>query len=232
MPVNNLLKHSITYFISLGLFASLLLSPFVVISQNLGYLTVKGTVMLDDIGIPGAKVVLFKNGVNVDQVMTKGSGKFIFRELPLIIEDIKYIIKISKPGHVTIKHLVSTKVPADRKADFPTYNFEVELFKRVANLDKSLTAILQKPISKFAYTPAKDDFADDKAYFSIIQAKVEQLFEILQAEDADRYRLLAEYRINKMQEKERQNAKAEAKADELANKAMDKGDVENTMLFS
>ncbi|MFH1321934.1 MAG: hypothetical protein ABII90_14940 [Bacteroidota bacterium] len=198
--------------------------------QEEWYLTVKGKVILNDIGIEGAKVVLLKNGSKTDQQLTKSSGKFTFTGLTLSPKDDEYIIKISKPGHVTIKHWVSTKVPAGFK-EYPTYFPTVELFKMAEDLEKekALMAILEKPISKFSYNPVKGDFEDDKAYFSTIQAKVERLFEILEADGREQYRLIAEYRLRKMEEQKMNKAKEEAEAkrkakEEKYNSAIAKAD--------
>lgn len=197
------------------------LSSFEAISQDKdwGYLTVRGTVLFDDVGLGGAKVVLYKNETKMEEKTTSNSGKFTFKAtrdvFQLSPKDDKYVIKISKLGHVTIKHAVSTKVPADKKPSWPTYDFDVDLFKMPIDKvkqEKALMSILKKPISRFAYNPRKGDFKDDMAYFSTIQARVEQLFEILEADEREQYRLVAAYRLKKIEEEERRKAEAEAKA--------------------
>jgi len=202
------IKLSFKYILILVM--ALLVLPADAISQSNGYMIVKGKVILNDEGLNGAKVVLLKNGTKTDEMITKGGGKFTFSELPISSEGDEYIIKISKPGHVSIKHWISTKAPDNRKVQFPTYSPTVELFKMVDEVEKekALTSILSKPISKFSYNTRKSDFEDDRAYFSTIKARVEQLFEILEAEDRDQYRLLAEYRLKKLEE---QKKKTEAK---------------------
>jgi len=168
-----------------------------------GYMTVRGRVVLNENGLAGVKVILMKNGVKVDEALTSSSGKYTFTELSISPEGDTYIIKVSKPAHITIKHLVSTKAPDDRKTVYPDYFPEVELFRKIKEVEreKALSAILDKPISKFAYSVNKGDFADDGAYFSTIKAQVNQLFEILDAEERERYRLLAAYRTKQMEKK-------------------------------
>ena len=166
-------------------------------------MTVKGKVVLNEKGVQGAKVLLVKNGSKIDEALTNSGGKYVFTELEISPEGDTYIIKISKPGHITIKHWVSTKAPDDRKIIFPDYAPEVQLFKTVREVErvKALSAILDRPISKFSYSVSKGDFADDRAYFSTIKAQVNQLFAILEAEDRERKRLLDEYRAKQLAEK-------------------------------
>jgi len=135
-------------------------------------MTIKGKVMLLDAGLKDVKVELYKNGVKTTDMVTKGNGKFTFCELPITPEGDNYIIKHSKPGHITVKHWISTKAPDERKVQFPVYQPEVELFKvwdRIEN-DKALNSVMTKPISKFAYRPSIGDFEDDRAYFTTIAA--------------------------------------------------------------
>ena len=170
-----------------------------------GYMTVSGRVVLGEKGLSGAKVVLMKNDKRNDEALTNSSGKYTFDQLKISPEGDIYIIKISKPGHITVKHWLSTKAPDERETVFPDYFPEVELLKKVEEVEreKALSAILEKPISKFAYDSNKGDFTDDGAYFSTIKAKVNQLFEILEAEKLEQYRLLEEYRTNQAEIKDR-----------------------------
>ena len=163
-------------------------------------MTVRGKVVLNEKGLAGVKVILMKNGVKVDEALTSSSGKYAFTELSISPEGDTYIIKVSKAAHITIKHWVSTKAPDDRKTVYPDYFPEVELFKKVKEVEreKALSVILDKPISKFAYDSNKGDFMDDGAYFSTIKAEVNQLFETLEAEERERNRLLEEYRTKRM----------------------------------
>ena len=206
--------------------------------KDWGYLTFKGTVLFDDVGLGGAKVVLHKNGKKMGELITPNNGKFTFKAerdiFQLSPEDDKYIIQISKPGHVTIKYAVSTKVPADIKPLWPTCVFSVDLFKMPIDKvkqEEALMSILEKPISLFSYDPRKGEFNDDRAYFSTIQARVEQLFEILDADEAEQYKLIAAYRVKKIEEEKRRQAEAEAKSREgevkLAEEAAKREEKEN-----
>jgi len=161
-------------------------------------MTISGRVVLDEKGLSGTKVVLVKNGTRSDEALTNASGKYTFDELKISPEGDVYIIEIAKPGHITVKHWVSTKAPDERETVYPGYFPEVELFKKVREVEreKDLSSILEKPISKFAYDSIKGDFTDDGAYFSTIKEEVNQLFEILEAEKRERYRLLEAYKVN------------------------------------
>ena len=189
-----------------SIYVLILLLSLVKYSESLaqsGYMTISGRVVLKEKGLSGAMVVLIKNGTRNDEALTNSSGKYTFKELKISPEGDVYIIKISKPGHITIKHWVSTKAPDERETVYPDYFPEVELFKKVKEVEreKALSVILEKPISKFAYDSNKRDFTDDGAYFSTIKAAVNQLFEILEAEEREQYRLLKEYRTNQAETK-------------------------------
>jgi len=218
----------------------LLFSSFEALSQDndLGYLTVRGTVLFDEVGLGGAKVILYKNGTKKEEKITPNNGKFTFKATRDVFQlspnDEKYIIKISKPGHVTIKHAISTKVPANKKISWPTLIFDVDLFKMPIDKvkqEKTLMSILDKPISSFSYSSRKNDFVDDRAYFSTIQARVEQLFKILEADEAEQYKLIAAYRLKKIEAEKRRQAEIEAKARagevKLAEEAAKRAEKEN-----
>jgi len=91
----------------------LIFSSFEAKSQDKdwGYLTVRGTVLFDDVGLGGAKVVLYKNGTKMEEKTTSNSGKFTFKAMRDVFQlspkDDKYIIKISKPGSLTWKKMAS-----------------------------------------------------------------------------------------------------------------------------
>ena len=177
-----------------------------------GYMTVKGKVVLHEKSLQGAKVTLIKNGSKIDETLTNSNGKYTFTELGISPEGDIYIIRISKPGHIAVKHWISTKAPDERKVIFPDYFPEVELFKKYREVEKekALSEILDKPISKFSYSVSKGDFGDDRAYFSTIKARVGQLFEILDAEERERKRLLAEYRLKILAEENKLAEEANA----------------------
>ncbi len=192
-------------------------------AQDDGYMIVRGKVEANNAPLSGAKIELIKNGVKVEETITK-AGKYTFAELPISPEGDKYIIKISKPGHVTLKQQISTKAPTSRRTKYPEYRPTIELFKMVAEVEKekALMAILNKPISKFGYNVRRGDFEDDRAYFSTIKAKVDQLFDILEAEKQDQYKLLAEYRLKKIEEQRQKEE--EAKKDDISTSFRDKYD--------
>ncbi|MBI2968035.1 MAG: hypothetical protein HYY40_09505 [Bacteroidetes bacterium] len=207
------------------LFCRILFIPFFIFlfqtayAQDLGYMTIKGTVVLHGKTLPGVTAVLYKNGTKITTEITQNNGKFTFKELPLTVKDDEYIIELSKYGHVTLRHYVSARVPPDYGVHYPTYIPTIELFEMVPGLDKDLTSILEKPVSRFSYNPERRDFYDDKAYFNSIRARVEALFAILRAEADERYKLIADYRKKKMEE-EKKKAETEAKYKE----AIAKGD--------
>lgn len=177
-------------------------------------MTIRGKVVLNEKGLQGVKVVLKKNGSKMDEALTGSSGKYTFNELEISPDGDTYIIKISKPGHISVKHWVSTKAPDERAVVYPDYFPEVELFKMVKEVEKekALSEILNNPISKFGYSVSKGDFSDDRAYFSTIKARVNQLFEILDAEDRERKRLLAAYRLKQMELENLNKAKEKEEA--------------------
>jgi tetratricopeptide (TPR) repeat protein len=131
-----------------------------------------------DLGLEGASATLIKGGNVVTTVTTGNNGKFSFKLEPAS----DYIISLTKAGFITKKFAISTKnVPDDRAVHpFAEWNIEVVIFQQYPGVDYS---ILNNPIAKIVYNPAKevDDFDYDKAYTDQVKATLAKLEELARA---------------------------------------------------
>ncbi|HEY4798676.1 MAG TPA: carboxypeptidase regulatory-like domain-containing protein, partial [Bacteroidia bacterium] len=127
----------------------------------------------------GAIVTLFKNGQQMQQVVTTSNGKFSF-ELP---PNAEYIISITKPGFITKKFkIVTANVPPDRAegGNFNPFEPDVTLFEMpvAPEISKRVEAILSQPIAVYQYIPAESNFNYDEKYTQVIQDKLNELAQL------------------------------------------------------
>ena len=120
---------------------------------------VDGRVSKDGERLGGAMVTLMKNSRILQEVRTPENGKFIFVLRP----GVDYLIKVSKPGHVSKKLIFSTKnVPEELIAEgFPIFPVEISLFEEIQGLDVS---ILEYPVGRIAFSELDNDFQIDREY--------------------------------------------------------------------
>jgi len=129
--------------------------------------------------LTGAIVTLFKNGQQIQQIVTTSNGRFGF-ELPANAE---YVISITKPGYVTKKFKINTaNVPADRAevGGFNPFEPDVTLFEMptTPEVSKRVEAILAQPIAVYQYIPGEKNFNYDEKYTEAVQAKLAELAQL------------------------------------------------------
>jgi len=140
---------------------------------------VDGKVFANNDKLSGSIVTLYKNGAQIQQVVTTSNGKFSF-ELP---PNAEYIIAITKPGFVTKKFKINTaNVPADRVdgGNFNPFQPDVTLFEMpaVPEVAKRVEAILSQPIAIYQYIPSENNFNYDQKYTDVIQSKLSELADL------------------------------------------------------
>ena len=118
--------------------------------------------------LDSALVTIYSGNVPYSELWTNKKGKCMFK-LPL---DKLFRIEVSKTGYVTKFFEVNTKVPADKKDAF-SFNFDIDIFAEVKNLDVS---VLQKPIAKVAYDVITEQFVYDVSYTSRINFELKKLY--------------------------------------------------------
>ncbi|MCW3077838.1 MAG: hypothetical protein JWO32_2447 [Bacteroidetes bacterium] len=119
----------------------------------------QGNISDDKGDVGGAAIQITQGGKVISSAMTDGNGDYSFN-LPLGGE---FLIVVSKDGYVSKRFSVSTLGVPPEKADmkFPVIQADMGLNKRLEGVDYSL---LNQPINKYNYNPAKDNFEYDKVY--------------------------------------------------------------------
>ncbi|MBI4946272.1 MAG: hypothetical protein HY840_07720 [Bacteroidetes bacterium] len=140
---------------------------------------VDGKVFSGSDKLAGSVVTLFKNGTQLQQVVTTSNGKFSFELAP----NAEYIISITKPGFITKKFKINTaNVPADRAdaGNFNPFQPDVTLFEmpKAPEISKRVEAILSQPIAIYQYIPSENNFNYDQRYTDAVQAKLSELADL------------------------------------------------------
>ena len=118
----------------------------------------QGSVSDDKSDLSGVSVqIAFATGKVMATVVTDAEGNYRF-EVPL---EGDFLITVAKEGYVSKKFAVNTKgVPPEKAVNnFPIIEASLTLFKKLEGIDYSL---LNKPLNKYSYNAAKDNFEYDK----------------------------------------------------------------------
>ncbi|HVA97945.1 MAG TPA: hypothetical protein VNG53_03540 [Bacteroidia bacterium] len=122
--------------------------------------------------LDGATVTVFKNGSQTQQIVSP-NGKFEVVMDP----DADYILSFTKDALVTKKLTFTTRnvpVEVSKLHSFALDIGEVSLFVLPQGAAASkITAILDQPIGRFAYSPTIKDFDVDAAYTASMEAKLD-----------------------------------------------------------
>ena len=136
----------------------------------LKYLKIKGRVVENNANaLVGAKAILYKNSVKIDEKYASKDGRFFFT-LEL---NQRYLVEVTKPYFITKKISFSTSVPPDLKVIYP-YKFTINIFKYIEGIDYS---VLKRPIGHVKYYSEANKFDYDEDYTNSIMAKLEKLYE-------------------------------------------------------
>jgi tetratricopeptide (TPR) repeat protein len=129
----------------------------------------------EQVNLEGAVVTLFKNGSQVQQMVTKRNGKYSF----VLEPNHEWMLSYTKAGYCNKKIYVSTRnVPPERGAfGFATQPIDVDLFEMPtdAGLSGKINDILSDPIGKFVYVSSAQDFDFDAKYTEEIKKKLKEL---------------------------------------------------------
>lgn len=141
------------------------------------YLEVNGSIrqmknVMGDSGdnpwLDSAIVTIYQNNTIYNTIYTSRRGKCTFK-LPL---DRVYTVELSKPGFVSKKFEVSTKIPPNKKDAF-TFDFDMDIFAFVEGLD---TKVLEKPIALVYYNITNNQFEYDAAYTNRINSDLKLMY--------------------------------------------------------
>ena len=173
---------------------------------------VDGRVTKDGERLAGAMVSLMKNSRIIQEVRTPENGKFIFVLRP----GVDYMIKVSKPGHVSKKLIFSTKNVADELIEdgFPIFPVEISLFEEIEQLDVS---ILEYPVGRIAFSEIDNDFQIDRKYARNIHNELVVLYK--------EYRALRK----ELERLAKQSVLEDQKTSEVSLAAVSNNDVQNSL---
>lgn len=160
------------------LLAFLVIMPLFIQAQD-WVMDVDGKVFVQGQKVAGAVVTLFRNGQQIQQVVTTNNGRFSFSLPP----NGEFIIAVTKPGYITKKFkIVTANVPPDRAqaGQFNPFEPDVTLFEMPTSpeISKRVEAILSQPIAIYQYIPAENNFNYDEKYTEAIQSKLAELAEL------------------------------------------------------
>lgn len=131
-------------------------------------LNVNGSLVIDNAGSEGARIVVLRNNIELERREIGKKGRF----------DLKfglgadYRIFFEKDGYVTKIVNINTDVPDEiiqSNPDFPPVKLIVTLLPQVEGVDLS---IFEQPIANLSYNYELDDFTFDKEYSSKIKDRI------------------------------------------------------------
>lgn len=122
----------------------------------------------DNPWLDSAIVTVYMNNAVYSTNLTTKRGKCSFK----LSLDRQYLIEISKPGFVSKRFEINTKVPADKKDVFD-FDFDMDIFEKIEGLDVS---VLDKPIAKVLFDPPNNQFIYDAAYTNRINSDIQLMY--------------------------------------------------------
>ncbi|HIE16241.1 MAG TPA: hypothetical protein EYP69_04880, partial [Bacteroidales bacterium] len=146
----------------------ILFLPYIASSQQKSdIVTISGKVKYQKKGLQGAMIKVFESGNLYTTKVTDNLGKFKFT-IPI---NKNFVFEILKKDFVTKKIAFDSHVPENENWGW-SYDFTVELFEMVPNLDISALA---QPVAKVKYFKEMDDFDYDMEYFNQMKSKVDKI---------------------------------------------------------
>ena len=140
-----------------------------VFAQKSGYVQCTGKVRADSRPVSACDIKISQNGSVVQTAQSKENGSFVFN-LDLQKD---FIISYSKSGFITKSVIFETKVPQDQSDIIYQVEFNIDLFADVE--DVSRNNAMTKPVAKYSFNPAYEDFVHDENYTKSIQAEQDKV---------------------------------------------------------
>jgi tetratricopeptide (TPR) repeat protein len=152
---------------------------FTVLSAQVSSLEVIGTAEDDFKPITNARVTLYKDGNQVQQLFTDDKGEFRFA----MDVNSEYIIQVEKSGFLSKKIAFNTEVPSEVSGRW-TMEFAMSLFKGCEGVN---TSALDDPVDRIKFSTNKVDFISDDAYVNKMRGRIEQLLNDIDKCQTDKY---------------------------------------------
>jgi hypothetical protein len=122
----------------------------------------------DNPWLDSAVVTVYMNNAVYATNYTTKRGKCSFR----LSLDRLYLVEITKPGFISKRFEINTKVPGDKKDVFD-FDFDMDIFEKIEGLDVS---VLDKPIAKVLFDVPNNQFIYDVAYTNRINADIQLMY--------------------------------------------------------
>jgi hypothetical protein len=151
--------------------------------EGTGYLKISGTITYSgtDSALYNISIeVTNQDSVIVKKLKTDNEGNYDF-SLPLN-DPQDFMVKVSGPLYPSKLYLISTKnIPvSEQKTKFPRLEADLGMGEIVKGIDYSF---LNKPLNRYYYDPAKDNFVYDK---TLLDASIKRLTELRNLEEKAR----------------------------------------------
>lgn len=133
-------------------------------------LVVNGNIVIQDNSPEGARIVILKNDIKIDEQTLNKKGRF---DLKLALNT-DYKLSFEQAGYITKIVNVNTEVPEEileSNPNFPPVKLIINLLPVVEEVDLS---IFEQPIAILAYNHELDDFTFDKEYSDKIKTRIAQ----------------------------------------------------------
>jgi hypothetical protein len=162
------MRKQFYYLPPLTVFLFLILNHAALYSQqNKHNLFLKITVESNGVQLADAKIIILQNDLPVN-LKNEWKGKTVEYAFPL--NSGIYIIAFSKPGFVTKKIEIKTKVPPEDSGEDYKWGFTIALFE----MEKSNPNpdVLEKPISRIYFNSTQFEFDYDRVYAKKMQEEI------------------------------------------------------------
>jgi hypothetical protein len=131
-------------------------------------LRVKFNLIVNDGSKAGAKVVIERDGKKWKQKDGEDGRGYVDLDYQH-----EYVLSFSKPGFITKKIAVSTKLPQKVLKDgFEPLIFDVTIFKQYDGVN---IVIFNQPVARYAFLQEKDDFGYDTDYTKTILSEIKKV---------------------------------------------------------
>lgn len=122
----------------------------------------KGQVFAYGETLKGAKLEIYQSGDLVEELYSKGGGKFQFE----LTSESEYMVEVSKENMRTKTIWINTKGTEKIKSKIPAFAFDVFLKKEKRTIYDELSEI---PVTLIKYQLKKNIFYMDKTYSAVIK---------------------------------------------------------------
>lgn len=142
-------------------------------------LEIIGTAEHDMNPIPGATVILYKDGAEDQKVNTGSNGEFRFK----LDMNHEYLVEIRKNGLLSKRIAFNTEIPDDFVGQY-TMEFAMSLIKGCEGVN---TSALNDPVDRIKFSSNKSEFISDEVYVDRMRSRLGRMMMEIDQCQADKY---------------------------------------------